>query len=288
MPAPKERINLSVTTTSGDIHAQVDIPAGFISITDIVPVVRALGEQAQDLEVTRTIHAGKSISCQKGCAACCRIMIPVSPPEAFALVDVVKTLPEVHQTRIRHRLADTRKRLEESGLLSTLEELAGSPRQQSDEDFELINQAYYALRLPCIFLEDEICSIYEHRPAGCRGHLVSSPPELCQDSEKNPVEGLHVPIRAGTVLSILWAELSGGPLRLLPLPMAFEWAETHQDLKQKTWKGMDLLNKALDGLGKFLQQSFRSFPQDNPIPNHASSLTEQHTASPEQPKERHS
>ncbi|MGD9852342.1 MAG: YkgJ family cysteine cluster protein [Nitrospirales bacterium] len=286
MPAPKERFNLSVTTTSGDIHAQLDIPTGFISITDIVPVVRALGEQAQDLEVARTLQAGKSISCQKGCAACCRIMIPVSPPEAFALVDVVKTLPEAHQTRIRQNLQDTQRRLEEAGLLSTLEELAQSPRQQSDKDFELINRAYYALRLPCIFLEDEICSIYEHRPAGCRGHLVSSPPELCQDSEKNPVEGLHIPIRSGTVLSILWAELIGGPLRLLPLPMAFGWAKAHQDLKQKTWKGMDLLNKTLDGLEKFLRQTLTSLPQKTTMPAPGALISEEPEASPEQPTER--
>ena len=288
MPSPTERFNLSITTTSGDIHAQIDIPTGFIAITDIVPVVRSLGEQAQELEVARTIESGKSISCQKGCAACCRIMIPVSPPEAFALVDVVKTLPDAHRARIRQKLDDTRSRLKDAGLLPILRDLAESTRQRTDEELDMINRVYYALRLPCIFLEDEMCSIYEHRPAGCRGHLVSSPPELCQDTEKNPVQELHIPVRAGTVLSILWAELNGGPVRLLPLPVAFEWAENHQDLKQKTFKGMDLLNRALDGLGKFLHQSFSSFPQSKPVPDHPSSFTKTHEASPERPTERHS
>ncbi|MDR4494621.1 MAG: YkgJ family cysteine cluster protein [Nitrospirales bacterium] len=288
MPPQTERFNLSVTTTSGDLHAQVEVPTGFIAITDIVPVVRSLGEQAQDLEVARTIQAGKSISCQKGCAACCRIMIPVSPPEAFALVDVVKSLPEVHQARIQRKLTDTRTQLHNAGLLPTLQGLAESTQPQSDEDLEPVNQAYYALRLPCIFLEEETCSIYEHRPAACRGHLVSSPPEMCQDMETNPVEGLHVPVRAGTVLSILWAELTGEPLRLLPLPMALEWAEKHQDLKQKAWKGMDLLSRTLDGLQKFLQQTFTSFSKKPPIPDHGPSLTEKFEAWPKRPTEKHS
>jgi len=202
MPSPTERFNLSITTTSGDLHAQIDIPTGFIAITDIVPVVRSLGEQAQELEVARTIEAGKSISCQKGCAACCRIMIPVSPPEAFALVDVVKSLPDAHRARIQQKLADTQSRLQDAGLLPTLRDMAESTRQQTDEELDMINRIYYALRLPCIFLEDEMCSIYDHRPAGCRGHLVSSPPELCQDTEKNPVQELHIPVRAGTVLKL--------------------------------------------------------------------------------------
>ena len=86
MTPPTERLNLSINTISGELQARLDVPTGFIPITDLVPMVRSLGEQAQALEVSTTIQAGKKISCQKGCGACCqRIMVPVSPPEAFAL-----------------------------------------------------------------------------------------------------------------------------------------------------------------------------------------------------------
>lgn len=265
MNASLEPLNLDIQTTSGALHAQVNVPTGFIPITEIVPLVRSLGEQAQNLEVARTVQTGKTISCRKGCAACCqRIMVPVSPPEAFALESMLQSLPEDHRQRIKGRLQETRSRLQTAGLLRLLQELAESPRQLSDEDWEPINRAYYALRLPCIFLENDACSIYEHRPAACREYLVTSPPELCQDTEKNPVRFLHVPLRAGTVLSILWAELIGGPVRLMPLPIAFEWAEKHRDLNTRTWKGPDLFNKAMEGLGKFLNQSFALLPQNKP------------------------
>ena len=213
MPSSMERLNLTITTTSGDLQAQIDVPSGFIPITKIVPVMRSLGDQAQKLEITNTLQAGKTISCQKGCAACCRPMIPVSPPEAFGLVEAIKDLPQDHQRRIKHNLAQTKERLQNAGLLTALQDLADSPCQHSDDDLDSLNRAYYALRLPCIFLENEICSIYEHRPAGCRGHLVTSPPEWCQDMEKNPIQELHIPLRAGTVLSLLWADLTGGPVR---------------------------------------------------------------------------
>jgi Fe-S-cluster containining protein len=256
MPSSTERLNLTITTTSGDLQAQVDVPTNLIPITNIVPVIRSLGDQAQDLEVANTLQTGKTISCQKGCAACCRQMIPISPPEAFALVEAIHTLPQEHQDRIKQNLAQTHLRLQMAGLLSTLQDLANSPRQQTDEDLDSLNRAYYALRLPCIFLENEICSIYAHRPAACRGHLVSSPAELCQDMVNNPIQELHIPIRAATILSLLWADLTGGPVRLMPLPIACEWANRHQDLNTPTWNGLELMQKAMDGLGKFLQQSF--------------------------------
>jgi Fe-S-cluster containining protein len=146
-----------------------------------------------------------------------------------------------------------------------LQELAESPIQKTDSDLDPINRAYYALRLPCIFLENDACSIYEHRPAACREYLVTSPSELCKDTEKNPVQVLHIALRAGTVLSVLWAELTGGPVRLMPLPVAFEWAEKHRALNKKTWKGLDLLNTTLDGLGKYLHQTIASLPRKKPM-----------------------
>lgn len=264
MQSSTERLNLTITTTSGDLQARIDVPNGFIPITKIVPMMRSLGDQAQELEIANTLQAGKTISCQKGCAACCRPMIPVSPPEAFALVEAIKDLPQDHQNRIKHNLAQTKERLQKAGLLSALEDLADSPHQHSDDDLDSLNRAYYALRLPCIFLENEICSIYQHRPAGCRGHFVTTPPEWCQDMGKNPIEELHIPLRAGTVLSLLWADLTGGPIRLMPLPLAIEWGELHQDLNTQTWKGFELMNKAMDGLGKFLHQTLTALAQKKP------------------------
>jgi Fe-S-cluster containining protein len=265
MPSSTERLNLSITTSSGDLQAQIDVPTGFIPITKIVPVIRSLGDQAQELEIANTLQAGKTISCQKGCAACCRPMIPVSPPEAFALVEAITELPEDHQSRIKQNLATTKARLQAAGLLKTLQDLADSPHQHSDDELESLNRAYYALRLPCIFLENEVCSIYDHRPAGCRSHLVTSPPELCKDMANNPIEELPIPLRAGTVLSLLWADLTKSPVRLVPLPMAIEWAETHQDLNTQTWKGFELMNKAMDGLGKFLNQTLTVLAQKKPV-----------------------
>src|SRR5512134_1034918 len=172
-----ERFEIALNTPAGRLTTALDVPTGFVPITAIVPVTRRLGEEAMQLEELHAKEAGKSISCRMGCAACCRMMVPVSPPEAFALRDYVKQLP-----------ADRRGPIMD--LLDQLQEIANASTPLSDKELDPINRAYYALRLPCPFLENELCSIYETRPAACRELLVTSPAELCSNIVGNPVEPL--------------------------------------------------------------------------------------------------
>lgn len=249
-----ERLNISVKTPAGELTTAVEIPTGFVPVEAIVPLLRRLGEQAQALEERRVAKAGKKISCAKGCAACCRMLVPVSAPEAFALRSFVAGLPEERRQALLAKVAESQAALEKAGLLSRLQQIAEADQQLQDDDMETINRHYYGLRLPCPFLEDETCSIYEHRPAACRELQVTSPAEYCNDMVANPVRALPVPVRVGTALSLLWRELSGGPARLIPLPIAVDWAARHSTAGEQTWKGTQLLEKALDKVWRFLSQ----------------------------------
>src|SRR5438105_4624670 len=163
MSSSTERLEVSVTTLAGAVTTQVDVPTGFVPITAIVPLMRRLGEEAQRLEERRTVATGLAISCQKGCAACCRMLVPVSAPEALTLRTFVESLPEERRMALTQRVHDIQERLESAGLLGRLREFAESDQQRTDDDLESINRDYYALRLPCPFLEHEMCSIYEQR-----------------------------------------------------------------------------------------------------------------------------
>jgi Fe-S-cluster containining protein len=251
-----ERLDVSLNTPAGQITVPVDIPTSFILVTEIVPVMRRLGEQAQSLEERRSIEAGETISCRKGCAACCRMLVPVSSPEAFALQHAVEAWPEERRRGLLPRLAEARRRLEQAGLLTSLTEIAETARQLTDDQVEATNRAYYALRMPCPFLVDEVCSIYEDRPAACRELLVTSPAELCQDLVRNPVKALPVPIRIGTIMGSLWAELTGGPTRLIPLPLALDWADRHAAENRRSWQARELLDKALTKIWRYLSLEF--------------------------------
>ena len=251
-----ERFEIALNTPAGGLTTALDVPTGFVPITAIVPVTRRLGEEAMQLEEQRARETGRSISCQMGCAACCRMMVPLSPPEAFALRDYVEQLPADRRDRIATRLAETKSRLKTQGLLDQLQTVADASKPIPDEQLDPINRAYYALRIPCPFLENELCSIYEARPAACRELLVTSPAELCSNIADNPVQPLPVPARIGTVLGLAWASLTNSSPRLIPLPLALDWAEQHRQESAQTWTGSALIDEMLDKMWRFLSQEF--------------------------------
>jgi Fe-S-cluster containining protein len=255
-PSKTERFDIALKTPAGSVTSPVDVPTGFVPVSAIVPLVRRMGEEALALEEQRARDAGRSVSCRKGCAACCRMLVPVSVPEAFALADALGRLPDQKRDLTYRRLEATRARLEEAGLWNRLLAISETTRALEDEDFAPINRDYYALRLPCPFLEDEICSIYEDRPAACRELLVTSPAELCQDIESNPVTPLPVAVRVSTALGLLWADLKKDVPRLIPLPVAIEWVRRHRHEPTQTWPGTELLDRALEKLWRLLGQAF--------------------------------
>jgi Fe-S-cluster containining protein len=193
-PPTTEHFQIALNTSAGQITTAVEVPTGFVPITAIVPLIRRFGEEAQALEVVRSTDAGKTPSCHKGCAACCRMLVPLSAPEAFALRDWVRSRPMDQQDRIVARFAEAKTQLLSQGLWARLSELCNAPEQLNDDALEVVNREYYALRLPCPFLEEEVCTIYDARPAACRELLVSSPPERCDDLINNSVDPIPVPI----------------------------------------------------------------------------------------------
>ncbi len=253
-----ERFEVALNTPAGRLTTAIDVPTGFIPITAIVPVTRRLGEEATQLEVRHAIEAGQTVSCRMGCAACCRMLVPLSAPEAFALREYVAQLPTDRRTLVLTRLSDTKDRLSQTGLWERLHDLAEAPTPLPDEELDPINRAYYSLRIPCPYLENEMCSIYEARPAACRELLVTSPAELCQDMVQNAVTPLPVSMRIGSILGLVWGTLTSSPPRLIPLPMALEWAERHDEESRLTWPGASLLDQVLDNMWRFLSQAFQN------------------------------
>ena len=255
-PPSLERFDIAVTTPAGRLNTVLDVPTGFVPITAIVPLARRLGEEILKLEEHQSRTTGRTVSCRMGCAACCRMLVPLSPPEAFSLLEYIEQLPQERREAIEARLAVTKATLATHGLFDRLRAVADAERPIPDEELEPINRAYYALRHPCPFLEQEMCSIYEARPAACRELLVTTPPELCDNIADNPVEPLPVSVRMGTVLGLLWATISGSAPRLIPLPLALDWAKQHRPATPRQWAGAHLIDRMLDTMWRILNQEF--------------------------------
>jgi len=254
-PTAVEHFEITLQTPSGEVSTAVGVPTSFVPVTAILPLMRGLGEEAQALEQRKLSEAGRTVSCQMGCAACCRMLVPISAPEAFALADRVERSVEGERARLLTQLDLASQRLAQAGLLKQLIALSDSASPITDEAIEPLNRAYYTLRMACPFLHDEVCSIYEDRPAACRELAVTSPATYCQDMTNASIQPVPVAVRISTTLSLLWAELTGTVPRLIPLPLAIDWAARHQAEKARTWGGTELFEKALDKVWRYLSQA---------------------------------
>jgi Fe-S-cluster containining protein len=132
--------------------------------------------------VVEAAEIGKAISCRKGCGACCRQLVPVSRTEGERLLQVVEAMPAERREMLKARFTAAAAAIEAAGL----------KERQGRSDRELSTE-YFALGVPCPFLEDESCSIHPERPLVCREYLVTSPAELCAGPKQEGVTPVAVP-----------------------------------------------------------------------------------------------
>ena len=249
-----DHFEISLQTPIGEVSTAVGVPTSFVPVTAILPLMRSLGEEAQTLELGHVRQGGHTVSCHKGCAACCRMLVPISAPEAFALAQSLDRLAPPERERLLSKIDVAQQQLARDGILTQLSALAESPDPVSDEAIEPLNRAYYALRMPCPFLDNEVCSIYDDRPAACRELAVTSPATDCQDMTNQTIRPVPVAVRMSTALSLLWADLTGTTPRLIPLPLAVDWAKRHHAEQAGRWAGTALFEKAIDKIGRYLAQ----------------------------------
>jgi Fe-S-cluster containining protein len=165
-------VRLQLRILGEPVAVEAPAPPEYARLDDVLPLLRKIDDHAVGLTVQRSEAAGKSVSCAKGCAACCRAQpVPVTPPEAYALLRLVEDLPEPRRADVRARFADRARRLRDAGLADRFLTIDGTDVKQVRD----AAQRYFRLGLVCPFLEDDACSIYEDRPFVCREYLVTSP-----------------------------------------------------------------------------------------------------------------
>jgi Fe-S-cluster containining protein len=223
---------------------------------ELVPLALALADAGAEDAGRRVTAEGKTISCKKGCGACCRWLVHVSESEAYYLYEVVEAMPEPRRSQVRERFAEARRRLQEADFLETLQQF---PMWTGREIHER-SQAYHALKIPCPFLEDESCSIYANRPVVCREYLVTSAPEHCANADRTAIRPVSIPVNFFYGLARFGVPAEAKTLhRWVPLVLALEWAETHPD-RNASRPPEQLLNQFIEQLGMKL-------PTEEPSPH---------------------
>jgi len=229
---------LDLPTPHGAIRGTLPLPDRPVRLSEIVPVAVGIGGQVVAQALRRAADDGRPTTCGPACGACCRQLVPVSAPEAFAVSAALGALTPDHHTRVNARLSATAEALAaHPDLLSRLMTPAAD-----DATAAATAHDYFALQLPCPFLEEESCSFHRFRPSICREHNVSSPPTLCGDPFANPVKPIAIPVRLSEILARAHAHLYALPAPLLlPLSLAPTWVADHPDLDRLAWPADRLL-----------------------------------------------
>lgn len=212
---------IRIQLAEGTIEAVLETPDGPHRLVDLAYQVLELSSVASEMGERAAGRNGTVVTCNKGCGACCRQLVPVSPPEAVMLQELVESLEEPRKNTIKHRFAQAVDQLEKSCVLEKLED-PGNPLLYKAEE------AYFLQKIPCPFLENESCGIYESRPSRCREYLVFTPPERCADPYRNKIGRLPVSMHLNEALAWLWASLAGQEPRYIPLTLALKWTKENQ------------------------------------------------------------
>jgi len=162
-------------------------------------------------------------------------MVPLSPPEALYLVELIDALDPASQSVVLSRIDSIIRVLERKSMINNF------LRSEYSDDLAMsIAKEYFSLKMPCPFLDANICSIYPYRPVACREYNVTTPAERCNDPYSHHIEKIPMPAPLSEPLAHLTASLTGIWPRLIPLVIAPRWSGENRSIARREWSGADL------------------------------------------------
>ena len=204
------------------VSLQVQVPAGPVSPTRLLPLAHALANTIVNMAVEAQ---SEKISCTKGCGACCRQLVPISTVEARAISGLVNAMEEPRRSAVIAHFEDACRQMEAAGLMDGLRDFS----RIAEKDFIPFGLAYFGRGVPCPFLEDESCSIHRDRPVICREYLVTSDARHCADPSAHTIQRIELGARVSRALPALEAAKVAPRMPWIPLILALEWTASHPE-----------------------------------------------------------
>jgi Fe-S-cluster containining protein len=218
------RVTLRIRGAPLDL--EMTVPARPVKLHRMLPIFHQMSDSFAAIGIEAAELSGAVVSCRAKCSACCYQAVPVSEAELYFLAELVNAMPEPRRSQVRARFDNAYEHFSSSGWFGDLR----SGKGRTWEGAEELVLDYFRQRVPCPFLEDSMCSIYEHRPIACREYLAVSDPENCANPSAQGVKLVDLPIKPSAVLKKMAAgEASRREGLFLLLIMALEIAENHPE-----------------------------------------------------------
>ena len=180
----------------------------------------------------------ETLSCFKGCSRCCSLFIGASVQEAEAIVYYLYRNEDKLQ-RFLENYPTWREKVKKSG------DLFRKP-EQDDKSRNIGDLAAYArLKIPCPFLQNDVCSIYEVRPYVCAGLIVTTPPEWCDPDHPKHSQRKRYIIQQSALadLTFYWKNLKKPVWSFMPIMV--------YDILEYGLKGIPGISKMGDLLSRY-------------------------------------
>jgi Fe-S-cluster containining protein len=210
-PMPEFKFELHIGEQT--INAAVQLPAEPIRPVDLLPILFGFSNA-----IVGAAAEGEPVSCRAGCAACCRQVIPISETEGMYLANMIDEMPPERKAVILKRFQDAENRIAAAGLTGALkfEALTTVEERRKAAD------KYFELRIDCPFLENELCSIHQHRPLACREYLVTSPAPNCWTPSADTIQMVPMPKKLSYILYRFGDGEGKQPVKFIPLTLMFQ------------------------------------------------------------------
>jgi len=237
-PAPQgapRMLRIDIRTRYGALQGNLAVPPGGMRLAEFAANLMSLDDRMVGMAAKAEAQAGRPVTCSKGCGACCRQAVPLSPAEAWMLADHVAAFPPERREAVLSRFAQARERLFHAGFAERSLQDAGKAA------LERLAVDYFRLGIACPFLEAEACSIHPQRPSACREFLAVSPADYCSDPGSRPVRNVPMAASMTDALSRLCATVLGGEPTAVPLTLALDWAAAHREEGRQSFDALLLM-----------------------------------------------
>ena len=236
----------SISLKVGGIRTELEIPLPTenVSAESMLPLFQELTNFLVEMSVKSAEKEGRTISCQKGCGACCSQLVPIKELEIGHLKRIVDDMPDLQKAIIHEKFNQATQQLAEANLLEKLRR----PQNLNNDQRTQLALDYFKLNIPCPFLENQSCSIHPHRPMVCREYLVTSPVKHCSTPKKGKIIGVKIPRKVSFAVTRLTKQKKKSQKSSwFPLILIME-SQQKSDNKQKLQSGGDWLKEILTKL----------------------------------------
>jgi Fe-S-cluster containining protein len=211
------------------LKLNLTVPANPVKPQVMVPIFQKMANAFTDFGVKTVQRDNRTISCQKGCGACCRQPVPLTEVEIYYIAQLVEDLPEPRRSAVKQRFDQASAHFNSKGWLQQLESAETEPQVES------LVLEYFMEGISCPFLEEESCSIHPDRPIICREYLVTSPAEKCNYPITGAISRVPLPLTATEGASRIGRTGKLSKRNYLPMVFALAWVQKHPEgFEEKT------------------------------------------------------